>query len=362
MAGGYGSQDDLSSATKSLQRSTGWLPVRPAELAPALALLSCILYSCNGELLQALQQSSDATQGHISPLLNLLLCHLGGLAFAPVVLWSEARPRSYPSPMVKGSALLFAFILMGYNYAFLSSSKFLLVGITNAVFQASTALVYLASVWLFREPLTLARVIGVALCLCGSAVASRSSEAHADGSTLAQMTSGIALAALAAVGVTVYQVLFRHWHGHLKYDVRFLMEFGMWVSIYHIIVMFPLVLLANFTGVEELHFPSGTKACLGVAASAAIASTVNGLYLCIVMWGSPMLLPCASAFSLPLMVSLDVVLHGARPAGSEVLGHLMVVASVPLILNIFSSNQAPAGSTESQEIAPGCGCAWSSRA
>jgi len=295
--------------------------------------------------MQALQHTTKASEGHVSPLLNLLLCHLGGLAFAPIVLCSEAQPATYPPWQLRSSAFFFSFLLMGYNYAWLCSAKYLFVDLTNAVFQTSTALVYVASIWLFSEPVTSLRILGVGLCLGGTTLASMSNEASqagVDGGSLAHLTLGIFLASMAAVGVTFYQVLFRYFHGHLKYDIRFLMEFGMWVSIFHIVAILPLVLLADYVGVEKLSFPVGGIARLGVAASAVIASTVNALYLCIVMWGTPMLLPCASAFSLPLTVFLDVLLHGARPSGAELLGHAMVVIAVPLILNLFKKEDKAA--------------------
>lgn len=340
----------------------GWWPPRLSTLAPILAVLSCVLFCCNGELLQALQRHTGGGGG-ASPLFNLTLCHLGGLLFAPHFLQRDEAAKGEISPAITGGpansprfvALFFSFLIMGYNYAWLLSAKLVPMCLTNAVFQTSVAFVYLASTSLFSEPLTFPRLIGVALSLLGSALASGVGDAfvarplhpvpvsapHAS-STSAATATGVLLALLAALGLTVYQVLFKHMYGHLKGDWRFLAYFGAWVSVWHVLAILPLVVLASQLGVEPLEIPTGRAAVAATMASAAIASTVNALNLCIVMWGSPMLLPCSSALSVPLTVALDAAFHGARPSPVEFLGHLMVVVSVVLIMELYTSGLAKA--------------------
>lgn len=336
-----------------------------SRLAPALALLSCVLYCVNGELLQALQTVSKT---HASPLANLTMCHLGGLMFLPYFLGScscgtdsSGNAASTPTGQIPGGimkgSLFFAVLLMGYNYAWLSSARHLPASLTNCVFQTSVALVCAASAVLFKEPLTKGRLVGVVFSLCGSALASGTeagafvlrllSQEQTPTATLkqAEATSapmpnddsaamvGVLLALAAAVGVTAYQVLFRLWYGSLKNDVTFLAYFGMCVSGWHIAFL-PLVFLASAVGLETLELPHGQYAWAGTIVSAIIASIVNALYLCIVMWGSPMLLPCSTALSVPLMVGLDALLHGVFPSTIEVVGQAMVVASVVLIMQV----------------------------
>merc|ERR1712216_375895 len=117
---------------------------------------------------------------------------------------------------------------------------------------------------------------------------------------------GIFLALCASVGCMAYQVLFKYLYGHLKSDARFLAHIGAWVSIWHIVAILPLAFLAHIIGVEKMEWPHSKLAISGTLASACIASTVNAMYICIVMWGSSMLLPCASAFSIPCTVALDM--------------------------------------------------------
>jgi drug/metabolite transporter (DMT)-like permease len=232
---------------------------------------------------------------------------------------------------------------MGYNCAWLSSAKLVSAGLTNAVFQTSIAFVYLASTHLFAEPLTFPRMVGVGMSIAGSGLASglvhfgvspplsgqRLEAAHGT-------VMGVMLALLASLGVTAYQVFFRQLFGHLKGDWRFLAYFGAWVSVWHVLVILPMAILASVLGIETLVLPSGKAALAGTLTSSALASTVNALYLCIVMWGSPMLLPCASALSVPLTVALDAVFHGARPTPIECTGNLMVFISVVLIMELYS--------------------------
>ena len=145
---------------------------------------------------------------------------------------------------------------------------------------------------------------------------------------------GSFLALVAAGGYTAYQVLFRWSFGHLKSDAAFLAHFGAWVSIWHLLVILPLVWAADVLGFERLQWPSGTLVLLGTFCSALVAFAVNALYLCIVMWGSPMLLPSTSALSVPFTVFLDMLLHGAQPHLHELFGQLLVLLSVVLIMQL----------------------------
>ncbi|CAE7726321.1 Scn10a, partial [Symbiodinium pilosum] len=146
---------------------------------------------------------------------------------------------------------------------------------------------------------------------------------------------GVALALTAAVGYTAYQVMFRWIFGHLKQNVSFLAYFFSWISAWHLLIVLPMVLAAHSAGIEQLQLPHGLLALIGTGVSALIASTVNVLYLCIVMWGSPMLLPSTSALSVPLTVVLDIVLHNQRPENLELMGQGMVLLSVVLIMQLY---------------------------
>jgi len=303
-----------------------------AALAPIFAVLFCVLFSCNGELLQFLQLHAS-NEGHVSPMLNLILCHLGGLLFVPHFLFW--KPLGYSEGMrmnVQLGSLLMAILLMSYTYMWLLSARFLSVGLTNAIFQTSVAFVFIASIVIFREDADRMQILGVALALGGSFLASGAESSSAEGSK--DLHTGIILALCAAFLCMVYQVLFKHLFGHFKTDARFLAHIGAWVSVWHVIVIFPLACLASAVGFETMQFPHGHLMVFGTAASAIMASMANALYICMVMWGSSMLVPCASALSVPFVVVLDIVFHHVVPARIEACGHLMVVMSVVLILRL----------------------------
>uniref|UniRef100_A0A7S0ZYX4 EamA domain-containing protein n=1 Tax=Noctiluca scintillans TaxID=2966 RepID=A0A7S0ZYX4_NOCSC len=305
--------------------------IRERIVAPCLGVLSCLLFCLNGELLQALQLAGEGTR--VSPLLNMTLCHMGGLLLLP---W---LPR-WPAQRIVGVSqsaqtlwlpLLFSFILTAYNYCWLLSTRYQHVGLTTGLFQTSVAFVYLCSVMIFREELSGVRIIGVFFALVGSGL-SCSNAAVGSTSYGGSLGVGVALALSASIGYTVYQVLFRHLFGHMKSNVSFLIHFYAMVGVVHMSVMMPLVYMAHVSGLEPLETPNGLVPWLGVLASALIASAVNGLFLCIIIWGSPMLLPCTSALSVPLTVALDAKLHGLRPSGMESVGHLLVTMSIVLII------------------------------
>jgi len=304
------------------------------------AVVSCVLFCLNSELLQSLQQRSVSGKDQPSLLLNLIVCHMGFLVFAPrYLLWDREEGAcslgSGIGSCPRFAALIFAVLLMGYNYAFLQSANFLAAGTTNAVFQSSLAMVYVASIILFRQPFTMPGLMGVVLALGGALLASNSFGVTATHTVVPvhHAAIGAILACIAAVGYTVYQVLFKFMFGHLKNNIQFLAFICAWIGVWHLVLAPPMLLLAHKSGFELLHVPHGAVAISGTVASAIIASTVNGLYLCIVMWGNPMLLPCISALSVPLTVMLDLFLHQVVPGHIEIIGHALVVASVAILVN-----------------------------
>merc|ERR1719382_1887313 len=104
-------------------------------------------------------------------------------------------------------------------------------------------------------------MLGIVLLLVGSALASGVTDGnhHHDGNgadgTNAKLGAGVALAFVAALGVSIYQVLFRHLFGHWKHDARFLAFFGAWVSVWHVLVVLPLLCLSSWVGIETLVLP-----------------------------------------------------------------------------------------------------------
>lgn len=316
--------------------------------------MAIVLFCMNGELLQALQGHMPKGEEHASPLLGLLFCHLGGLVLAPhfAGIDAEFEPPSDIRGLLGGNgggvkgflatrpritALIFALFLMGYNYAWLLSTRFLPVASTNALFQTSVGLVYALSVCLFGEALTSPRVAGVVLAIAGSLLASGIFAGSMPGTATSHVfksAPGVGLALTAAVGVAIYQVLFRFIFEHLKQQPRFIAFFSAWIGIWHVLVVLPLIVMADFAGIETMQLPRGFHALLGTGISALLASAVNVLYLCIALWGSPMLLPCTSILIVPLSVLLDLMIHRSFPTLIELLGHVSVVVAVMLILNL----------------------------
>lgn len=302
------------------------------SLVGLLVAVAALLYGLNGELLQALQASKRPDQHGASPLLNLVFCHVGGIFFIPLLVahgrWSPgAFPGTSAARMVCAAVGL-SLVLQGYNYAWLSSAAFIPAGATNALFQCSIALVFLGSVAFLGQPWCFANLAGVCLAMLGAA--NFGFEA-ATRNVSENVLAGVGLGLLAAMGYAGYQVAFKYLFANLRYDPYFLAYFGALVGVAHVVLVLPLVALASALGWEPMELPNSRALAVGTVASSAIAFTVNALNLCIVMWGSPMSLPCSSALSVPLCMLLDLVLHGAWPTRAETLGATLVLCSVALV-------------------------------
>ena len=113
-------------------------------LLPCLIFCSCFLYCVNSELLQALQVGG----GHVSPLLNLLCCHLGGLLAAPYFLCGSGSARIHyigENHRIVLPSLVMAGLLMGYNYCAILSFTHISASMGNAIFQSSIAFACIAT-------------------------------------------------------------------------------------------------------------------------------------------------------------------------------------------------------------------------
>merc|ERR550537_1295897 len=108
---------------------------------------------------------------------------------------------------VQMGSLLIALLLMGYNYLWLQSARYLTVGLTNAIFQTSVAFVYIASVTIFRDEPEHMQLVGVALALGGAFLASGIGNPGAP--VLTHLRFGAFIALSGAFGYMVYQVTFK---------------------------------------------------------------------------------------------------------------------------------------------------------
>lgn len=296
------------------------------QLAVFLAVLSAVLYSLNGELIQFLQISvnpQDST--HASPLMSLLFCHSGGLLFAPHFIMNPPTFKLPPWHIPAASCIL-ALLLMGYNYAWVRSAMLVPVGLTNSIFQTTVATTYIASLLIGEESVSLVKVIGVLLAVCGGFLASGVGDFHE--STVVRMKSlGISLAFLAAVGQTAYQVVFRRLYPVLKMDASFIAYFGMWVSFMHVIVVLPLIFTAHVVGMEAITLPNHGRVIFGTVVTAVVAFMVNAMVLCVVAWGSPMLLPGSYALSIPVTLLCDLAIHHVHPMFNQLVGQTLIITA-----------------------------------
>jgi len=138
----------------------------------------------------------------------------------------------------------------------------------------------------------------------------------------------------AAALYAVYQVMFKYLFNHVKNDVTFLGHFVAWVGIWNMVVFLPLIFIADWMGFESLALPHGTYALIGVLMLIIGCMVIKVMSLCIVLWGSPMLLPCANAVSVPFQVFLDFLVYGIVPGRIEILGHVLIVTSVMSIMEL----------------------------
>ncbi|CEL99691.1 unnamed protein product [Vitrella brassicaformis CCMP3155] len=353
-------------------------------LSVALAFLAVLLFCLNGELLQWLQ--SRGAQ-RVSPMLNIWLCHVGGVLFVPFYLslfrgsnsdeqqnddgremdeemtgvWFHTRQDDGRCTRRAGRggvgmrsvlisqeltgrrlvvlSVVLSFALIAYNYCWSLSAYFVPVNVTNAAFQTSVAFVYCASVVFLRSALTTPKVLAVIGALAGAYLASSPNgsvlwvEGH-EGQGAKGVTLGVFIGLTSAFLNAVYQVGFKKTFRNP--DMHFMGLYGILVALAHIVFILPVVALFHFAGWERIEFPTEPSMVVGVVVSAAVAFGVNCLSVVVIALHSPLLLTCAFALAIPISLLLDLSLHSSLThiSPTAIIGDLMIVVAFLILSGV----------------------------
>jgi len=303
-------------------------PVASANVACGLAVLSVVLFVLNGEMLQFMQSGGGHT---VSPLVNIWACHLAGLALLPWAGpgWKKLSSLMQPDWLVT-SVVVLSVLLMCYNYFWVLSSREMPVAMVNAVFQSSVGTTYLFSVvFLNNSRFSQTKTAAVILAIIGAYLACASKD---DPEHPGSRHSGLLLAGLAVIGNTAYQIAFKRWFGQVAgTDASVAIVYLVGVSAVHLVFITPLLGLAHLTGFETAVLPQVGRNLAGVLLTAVIAFFVNGLWILVLMLGSPVVLSCAFGLAIPLSLGFDMCFHHVQINFEQVLGHLMVIGAFALL-------------------------------
>eukprot|EP00397_Hematodinium_sp_SG-2012_P038376 GEMP01041738.1.p1 GENE.GEMP01041738.1~~GEMP01041738.1.p1 ORF type:complete len:426 (+),score=59.49 GEMP01041738.1:121-1398(+) len=285
------------------------------------------------------------TEPAVSNLLLLFICHISGLLYAPiwyVTKWGKSIVAESVTRYGVNHILLCGSFMtiaqMGINYCWTLASTRMPIQTLSSIFQSSAFLIYLLSIPVLGEKATLNKSLGVLLSAVGVIIASTYSPSN--GPAVAYSSYGIMFALTGEVFKVVYQVWFKY-----VYDdpgLKFVFFMSSVIGFLHIVLILPLILLADSMGWERLHFnvTDSLSSILQVNFAAVCASMVNVGSLLVIAWSSPTLWSTTQCLIIPFSVALDYVFVGITPTPISVIG--LLVICVALAIFHLGPEEAPA--------------------
>ncbi|XP_014252840.1 putative thiamine transporter SLC35F3 [Cimex lectularius] len=222
---------------------------------------------------------------------------------------------------------LFCLLWVATNYMYIHSLRILLATDVMALFASNVAYVYLLSWVILHKQFVGVRIVAVILCDTGTALL-----AYMDGITGSPTLSGVVLAAAAAAGSAVYQVLFKKVIGDSNFGQVAL--FFSLIGLFNATFLWPLCLALYFTGVEVIYWEYLPWTALLAASALSLAANLLGNFS--VAWTYDLFITLGLITAVPVSAALDVVLYGAQFLGMKLAG--MILISIGFFLVMFPDN------------------------
>eukprot|EP00288_Rhodomonas_lens_P018346 CAMPEP_0177693946 /NCGR_PEP_ID=MMETSP0484_2-20121128/2672_1 /TAXON_ID=354590 /ORGANISM="Rhodomonas lens, Strain RHODO" /LENGTH=400 /DNA_ID=CAMNT_0019204793 /DNA_START=57 /DNA_END=1259 /DNA_ORIENTATION=+ len=328
-----------------------------------LALLSVVLYTANGEILQA-ATTENVPGAKCSPMLLMTLCHSSAILVVPWFAMMRKREdlEKVAELLAPGGSsavipliVVLSLVLLLPNYLWTKSISYQPVGTTNAILQTSVGFAYVGSQLCLHgasavgEGFTAGKTCAVFLAIAGSFIGllepsdSGSMKAHPPTASaaavggLATSTNGAApmLGASLALASSATQAAYMIFSKRTLFAVRDKLESLalVWAGIatVHVTLLLPFVLfLLPMVGGEKAEFPdvyAQPLAFAAVLASIVLAGMVNTINTVVGVRGSPVLLSMAYTLVLPLSRLADWRLHGIPWTVPQAGGDVLILAS-----------------------------------
>uniref|UniRef100_A0A7S4CXM0 EamA domain-containing protein n=1 Tax=Eutreptiella gymnastica TaxID=73025 RepID=A0A7S4CXM0_9EUGL len=317
-------------------RAMAWLSVPAApwssvvlgrlqHLGGAVAL-ACALaaWECMGQLLQDIQREYSKPffvvwtmhSGYISlvmvvlPMILMQYC-CSGVGYSPPKGWLKCFLR----------ASLINVLLLLADCVWCQSLPLTLMAANNAVYQSLGIFVYILSVLLLRESFTVDKTAAIILCVIGMCIVAFTTEIHGK---IRSEPWGYGLALLSAFIFALYEVLFKLMDTDsrvqggfpasrfplLKHVLDTLVTVLL-MGVSNLLLLWPIVLLANVTHIEVWEAPG--DAALGRMVLNGVAGTLYaGSFLVGVALTTPFFMSMGLVFLVPLGYAVDLLRGNVR--------------------------------------------------
>ncbi|XP_057368931.1 solute carrier family 35 member F3-like [Daphnia carinata] len=258
------------------------------------------------------------------------ICCLFSGRFGPRQLAAELRDsvlafrdKGFTLGTFIGRCCLFCLLWVVTNWMYMYALSVLDATDVMALFATNVSFVYLLSWVVLHDQFVGLRIVAVILCNTGIALL-----AYMDGITRSPTLGGVVLAAAASAGSAVYKVSFKRIFGEATYgQVSFFFSL---IGLLNIILLWPVVLLLHFTGLEAITWNRVPWIPLAIAGSLSLAANLLGNFGPALTY--EVFIHLGLVLAIPVSAVLDVNLNGVVFEGMKLAGTIMIVNGFLLVL------------------------------
>ncbi|KAI7885022.1 thiamine-repressible mitochondrial transport protein THI74 [Lichtheimia hyalospora FSU 10163] len=220
-------------------------------------------------------------------------------------------------------ALSFCFLWFVANYATNASLAYTSVG-SSTILSSTSGLFTLVLGALFRvETITITRVLAVVISFSGAVLVSYSD-------STGRRILGDMLALSGALFYGLYTILLKRQIGS-ESRIDMPVFFG-WVGVFNVVLLWPIIPLLHWTGIEIFELPQGPALWLMLLLNAFVGTFISDyLWLLAMLMTSPLVVTLGISLTIPLALVGDLVIKHIIPGWQYIVGALLVITGFVIV-------------------------------
>lgn len=244
-----------------------------------------------------------------------------------------------PSLKVIGYCLMLTILVQASSATWISSLNLTAVSINSAIYNINPLLVYVFSIPLLNEPVSVPKSFAVLLAMIGTSVVTfgtaNSGNAIADGDAATKEGAifGNVLVVLSATLFALKEVLFKRHFASVTISLTpftdALLVVGL-IGAISALTLAPLACFYDLTGIERFEYPT-PELVRGYAIVAVLMATYQACLLSAIALTSPTFVALGTMLAVPASIAVDFVLKGYIVPPVALLGILGIVSAFLLL-------------------------------
>jgi len=321
--------DTYSNVTAKLLPNKHNSPLRNRLLGSLCVLVVVVAWVAMAEGLQALQNGTH--QNYNKPYFQTYVIHSSYVCclsvwaiwyFCCVVKNNPHKLKQQMTPKVILTALMFSVFQYASALFWYLSLPLTSVSANTAIYQSSCIFIYILSIFMLKEKVTLGKVLSVLVCVSGVVVVTLySSQGDGNTNTLLGFIWVLASTVVYSLAETLYGKIIHSVDG---ITTAFSFLFLGLIGFFTLIIFWPGVWIGNATKLEVWEFP--TLFVLGYYVLYAVLDTIfNAGFFVGIHLTSPLFMSVGTLLAIPLSVLVDKLWHNYLLPWQAFMGMLAIV-------------------------------------